>query len=128
MWGRTQTLAITSSNDVASKSTYISFQKEATDGSALVVTAKDSAGNSNSTLMIVDVNQASSHNIANYDLTNFDISTIDLQSPVATQVTPTEQQVLALSSLSDTVKVYGTKEDSLFRQVQARSFGRGHAR
>ena len=106
-------MAVTSSNDAVSKSTYISFQKEVPDGSALVVTAKDSAGNSNSTLMIVDVNQASSHNIANYDLTNFDISTIDLQSPEATQVTLTEQQVLALSSLSDTVKVYGTKEDSL---------------
>ena len=111
--GGTQSLAITSSNDAVSKSTYISFQTEVPDGSALVVTAKDSAGNSNSTLMIVDVNQASSHNIANYDLTNFDISTIDLQSPEATQVTLTEQQVLALSSLSDTVKVYGTKEDSL---------------
>ena len=111
--GGTQSLAITSSNDAVSKSTYISFQTEVPDGSALVVTAKDSAGNSNSTLMIVDVKQASSHNIANYDLTNFDISTIDLQSPKATQVTLTEQQVLALSSLSDTVKVYGTKEDSL---------------
>ena len=111
--GSAQSLHITSSNDTANSRTYIDFQTPVPDGSTLVVTAQDDAGNSNGTLMILDVGIGSSHDLSGFDLDAYEITVIDLQSAEATEVTLTEEQVLGLSSLSDTVKVYGHDNDSL---------------
>ena len=111
--GSAQSLHITSSNDTANSRTYIDFQTPVPDGSTLVVTAQDDAGKSNGTLMILDVGIGSSHDLSGFDLDAYEITVIDLQSVEATEVTLTEEQVLGLSSLSNTVKVYGNDDDSL---------------
>ena len=111
--GSAQSLHITSSNDTANSRTYIDFQTPVPDGSTLVVTAQDDAGKSNGTLMILDVGIGSSHDLSGFDLDAYEITVIDLQSVEATEVTLTEEQVLGLSSLSNTVKVYGNDNDSL---------------
>ena len=111
--GSAQSLHITSSNDTANSRTYIDFQTPVPDGSTLVVTAQDDAGKSNGTLMILDVGIGSSHDLRGFDLDAYEITVIDLQSVEATEVTLTEEQVLGLSLLSNTVKVYGNDNDSL---------------
>ena len=111
--GTAQSLQITSSDDTVNSRTYIDFQTPVPDGSTLVVTAKDSAGNSNSALRILDVGSGSSHDLTGFDLDAYEITAIDLRSAKATEVTLTEEQVLGLSSLSDTVKVYGHDSDKL---------------
>ena len=111
--GSAQSLHITSSNDTANSRTYIDFQTPVPDGSTLVVTAQDDAGKSNGTLMILDVGIGSSHDLSGFDLDAYEITVIDLQSVEATEVTLTEEQVLGLSLLSNTVKVYGNDNDSL---------------
>ena len=111
--GSAQSLHITSSNDTANSRTYIDFQTPVPDGSTLVVTAQDDAGNSNGTLMILDTGSGSSHDLKGFNLDGYEITAIDLQSAKPTEVTLTEEQVLGLSSLSNTVKVYGNDDDSL---------------
>ena len=78
-----------------------------------MVTAQDDAGNSNGTLMILDTGSGSSHDLKGFNLDGYEITAIDLQSAKPTDVTLTEEQVLGLSSLSNTVKVYGNDDDSL---------------
>ena len=111
--GTGQSLQITSFDDTVNSRTYIDFQTPVPDGSTLVLTAKDSAGNSNTALMILDVGSGSSHDFTGFDLDAYEITAIDLQWGEATEVTLTEEQVLGLSSLSDTVKVYGNAGDKL---------------
>ena len=111
--GSVQSLQITSSNDTVNSRTYIDFQTPVPDGSTLVVTAQDSAGNINSTLMFLDVGTASSQNLSGYDLDAYEITVIDLHSAESTEVTLTEEQILGLSTLSNTVTVHGHDGDSL---------------
>ncbi len=106
-------MQITSSDDTVNSRTDIDFQTPVPDGSTLGVTAKDSAGNSNSALMILDVGSGSSHDLTGFDLDAYEITAIDLEWGDDTEVTLTEEQVLGLSSLSDTVKVYGNAGDKL---------------
>ena len=111
--GTAQSLQITSFDDTVNSTTNITFTTAVPDGSTLVVTAKDSAGNSNSALMILDVGSGSSHDLTGFDLDAYEITAIDLEWGDDTEVTLTEEQVLGLSSLSDTVKVYGHAGDKL---------------
>ena len=111
--GSAQSLQTTSLNDTGKSRTYLDFQTPVPDGSTLVVTAKVSVGNTNSTLMFLDVGTTSSQNLSGYDLDAYDITVIDLQSAKDTEVTLTEEQILGLSTVSNTITVRGHDDDSL---------------
>ncbi|SLN65940.1 hypothetical protein ROG8370_03059 [Roseovarius gaetbuli] len=83
------------------------------DGSQLVVTATDPAGNAASTYVVLDETSTSVVNIANPNLAAFDIETIDLRFGDQSQLTLSEAQVLALSGNSDRVLVQGGGDDHL---------------
>ncbi|WP_297769624.1 Ig-like domain-containing protein [uncultured Roseovarius sp.] len=83
------------------------------DGSQLVVTSTDEGGNTASTYVVLDETSTSVVNIANPNLGAFDIETIDLRFGDQSQLTLSEEQVLALSGNSDTVLVQGGTDDQV---------------
>ena len=83
------------------------------DGSHLVVTSTDTAGNSSATYLVPDEVNTSSVNLDNPDLAGLGIETIDLQFADRAELTVTEEQILALSDTSDTLLVEGGTDDTL---------------
>ncbi|MFZ5964743.1 Ig-like domain-containing protein [Thalassococcus sp. BH17M4-6] len=92
--------------------TSLAFTQNVPDGSHLVITATDTAGNSSGTYLVVDDTTTSVVDMtAAGTLGQFQIETIDLQFAEDSQLTITEAQLLALSSNSDTVTVEGGVDD-----------------
>ncbi len=83
------------------------------DGSQLIVTTTDAAQNTSSTYVVLDEVATSVVDPANPDLAGFQIETIDLRFGDNSEMTITEQQLLALSDNSDTLTVEGGADDTL---------------
>ena len=84
------------------------------DGSQLLVTSTDQAGNASTTYLVLDEVNASDVDLANPALDGFNVETIDLSSRGASgELTITEEQLLALSDNSDTLTVRGGGDDKL---------------
>ncbi|MFO7769904.1 MAG: Ig-like domain-containing protein [Roseovarius gahaiensis] len=84
------------------------------DGSQLLVTSTDQAGNASSTYLVLDEVNATDVDLANPALNGFNVETIDLSSRGASgELTITEEQLLALSDNSDTLTVRGGGDDKL---------------
>lgn len=84
------------------------------DGSQLLVTATDQAGNASTTLLVLDEVDATDVNLSNPALDGFNIETIDMSSRGASgELTITEEQVLALSDNSDTLTIRGGGDDQV---------------
>ncbi|MCR8549397.1 Ig-like domain-containing protein [Salipiger sp. P9] len=96
--------------------TAYSFKDVVPDGSHLVVTATDDAGNLSGTYLVVDDTTTSevtmTGQLANA-LSEFNIETIDLQFAEESALTITEAQLVALSSHTDTLTVEGGSDDSV---------------
>ncbi|WP_372835958.1 Ig-like domain-containing protein, partial [Puniceibacterium confluentis] len=94
--------------------TSYAFARNVPDGSHLVITATDAAGNSSGTYLVVDDTTTSVVDMsAASTLGQFQIGSIDLQFAEDSQLTITEAQLLALSSNSDTVTVSGGADDTV---------------
>ena len=83
------------------------------DGSQLIVTASDAAGNASSTYVVLDETSTSVVNIANPNLQGFQIEAVDLRFGDQSQLTVTEAQVRGLSDVSDTLVVHGGSDDTV---------------
>jgi len=83
------------------------------DGSHLVVTSTDAAGNSSATYLVPDEVNTSSVNLDNPDLAGLGIETIDLTFADRAELTVTEDQIRALSDTTDSVVVEGGTDDTL---------------
>lgn len=84
------------------------------DGSQLLVTSTDQAGNASTTYLVLDEVNASDVDLSNPALDGFNIETIDLSSRGASgELTITEEQLLALSDNSDTLVVKGGADDKV---------------
>lgn len=83
------------------------------DGSQLVVTSTDDAGNTSSTYLVLDETSTNTVDAGNSNLAQFDIETIDLRFGDQSQLTITEAQITALSENSDQVVVRGGTDDSV---------------
>ncbi|MCR9113012.1 MAG: hypothetical protein NXH84_07065 [Rhodobacteraceae bacterium] len=83
------------------------------DGSQLVVTSTDDAGNTSSTYLVLDETSTNTVDAGNPNLAQFDIETIDLRFGDQSQLTITEAQITALSENSDQVVVRGGTDDSV---------------
>lgn len=84
------------------------------DGSQLLVTTTDQAGNASTTYLVLDEVNATDVDLSNPALNGFNVETIDLSSRGASgELTITEEQLLALSDNSDTLTVRGGSDDTL---------------
>lgn len=96
--------------------TSYAFDSVVPDGSHLVVTGTDAAGNTSGTYMVVDDTQTSEVRMTDdlsTTLSQFQIETIDLQFAEDSQLEISEAQLLALSSNTDTLVVQGGVDDSV---------------
>jgi hypothetical protein len=96
--------------------TSYAFTQIVPDGSHLVIAATDDAGNTSGTYLVVDDTRTSevamTDALAN-TLSGHQIGTIDLQFAEDSHLTITEDQILALSSTTDTLVVQGGVDDSV---------------
>ncbi|MDU8927485.1 Ig-like domain-containing protein [Alisedimentitalea sp. MJ-SS2] len=83
------------------------------DGSHLVVTSSDDAGNMSATYLVLDESSTSVVDLSNPNLGDLQIEAIDLQFAEDSQLTVTEAQIVALSDNSDTVVIHGGVDDTV---------------
>ncbi|MEZ5713935.1 MAG: Ig-like domain-containing protein [Paracoccaceae bacterium] len=93
--------------------TIYGFTPTVPNGSHLVVSAEDAAGNLTSTYLVLDDTSTSVVDMANPNLGALNIETIDLQFAEDSQLTITEDQLLALSGNSDQVLIQGGGDDTV---------------
>lgn len=90
------------------------FSSDVPDGSHLVVTATDDAGNLSGTYVVLDDETTSSSVVLdNPGLGNYNIESIDLSFAEEAQLTLTEASLLALSQNSNEVQISGGSDDSV---------------
>ena len=83
------------------------------DGSQLIVTNTDDAGNASSTYVVLDEVTTSVVDMSNGNLGDFQIETVDLRFGDHSEMTITEEQLLALSDNTDTLVVEGGSDDTV---------------
>ncbi|WP_299793372.1 Ig-like domain-containing protein [uncultured Marivita sp.] len=94
--------------------TAYSFSNPVPDGSHLVVTATDSAGNSSGTYIVVDNSKTAQENVTLAgSIGNREIDTIDLDFIDGATLTITDAQIVAMTGEENTVKVLGNNDDAL---------------
>ncbi|SHH95473.1 Ig-like domain-containing protein [Marivita hallyeonensis] len=100
-------------NSFTGETTY-SFNQVVPDGSHLVVTATDSAGNSSGTYVVVDDPNTSQSNVTlAANIGGKKIDAIDLEFTEEASLSITEAQIVALTGQDNTVKVLGNSDDSV---------------
>jgi len=100
-------------NTYTGETTY-SFNQVVPDGSHLVVTATDNAGNSTGTYVVVDDPNTSQSNVTLAgNIGGKKIDTIDLEFTEEAGLTITEAQIVAVTGEDNTVKVIGNNDDSV---------------
>uniref|UniRef100_UPI003F6CDDA4 beta strand repeat-containing protein n=1 Tax=Sulfitobacter sp. TaxID=1903071 RepID=UPI003F6CDDA4 len=88
------------------------FTTDVPDGSDLIVTATDAAGNSSGTYLALDDESANTQlGLTNPNLAQFNIETIDLQFAEEAQLTITEAALVNLSSNTNTLVINGHSDD-----------------
>ncbi|PIE12274.1 MAG: hypothetical protein CSA70_10300 [Rhodobacterales bacterium] len=93
--------------------TTFGFDPAVPDGSHLVVTSTDDAGNSSGTYLVLDDTSTSVVDMSNSNLGNMQIEAIDLQFAEDSQLTITEAQLTNLSTNSDSVVIHGGHDDTV---------------
>lgn len=93
--------------------TNVFFGQTVPDGSHLVVSHTDDAGNTAGTYLVVNESGTAEVTAGNPALGDHQIEAIDLSFAENSHLTITEAQLLSLSSHTDTVKVYGGSDDSV---------------
>ena len=83
------------------------------DGSELIVTNEDDAGNASSTYVVLDETTTTVVDAGNPNLSSFNIDEIDLRFGDNSELTLTEAQIKALSENSDQVVVRGGADDTV---------------
>jgi hypothetical protein len=90
------------------------FNQVVPDGSHLVVSATDNAGNRSGTYVVVDDPDTNQSNVtvAN-NLSQYEIKAIDLEFSDQATLTITEAQIVALANQTNDVKVFGNSDDAV---------------
>ena len=94
--------------------TNFSFNSEVPDGSHLIVSSTDSAGNASGTYVVLDDESANSGvDMSNASLGNYQIETVDLQFAEEAHLSITEAQLVGLADGTDTLTVKGGGDDEV---------------
>jgi hypothetical protein len=105
--------ASTLDNDFLNETNFY-FSSDVPDGSDLIVTATDAAGNSSGTYLALDDESANTQlGLTNPNLGNYNIETVDLQFAEEAQLTITEAALVNLSSNTNTLVVNGHNDDTV---------------
>jgi hypothetical protein len=83
------------------------------DGGHLIVTDTDSAGNSNSTLFVLDDEGDNDFAVGNANLTGFNVGEIELTLAEDTDLTLTTQDIVDLSDNDNRLVIHGSDDDSV---------------
>jgi hypothetical protein len=96
-------------------SNFYDFETNVPDGSNLVVSATDAAGNTTGTYVALDPGSAGVQNISlsTPGLNDFNIETIELGNVEDGQLTIDEELLLALSANSNTLQINGGQDDTV---------------
>jgi hypothetical protein len=109
----TEVQADTLDNDFLNETNFY-FNSDVPDGSDLIVTATDAAGNFSGTYLALDDESANTQlGLTNPNLANFNIETVDLQFAEEAQLTITEAALVNLSSNTNTLVVNGHNDDTV---------------
>ncbi len=114
--GAVQDLNYTTTEDQAFGEVNYRFTSPVSDGSDLVVTAQDAAGNSTSTLFVLENEDDPSVNLENAGLSGFDVEAVDLQFASDADVVITADLVKELSENSDELTIHGGADDQVTMQ------------
>lgn len=83
------------------------------DGTNLIVTAEDAAGNTSSTLVLFEDNASENGTIDHGGLSGVNVDALDLEYAANTDITLTEADILALSGNSDALTIRGGSDDTV---------------
>ncbi|MEB8386835.1 Ig-like domain-containing protein [Rhodobacteraceae bacterium KMM 6894] len=83
------------------------------DGSQLIVTSTDDAGNASGTYVVLDETRSSVVDMGNANLGDFQIETVDLRFGDRSDLTLTKEMIEGLSDASDTLVVHGGADDTV---------------
>lgn len=103
---------ITSTNAALGEINY-NFTKPIPNGSHLVITSTDDAGNNTSTLFVLEEPLTNTVDVRNAGLDGFNIEAIDLQFADDSQLTLTVADLEALSQTSNSLTVHGSVDDTV---------------
>lgn len=94
--------------------TNFQFQTDVPDGSHLVVSSADAAGNTVGTYVVLDDESANSTvDLGNPALGNYQIEAVELQFAEEANLTITEAQLLGLSDSTNTLTIHGGSDDTV---------------
>ena len=93
--------------------TEFTFSTPVPDGTHLVVTSEDTAGNASSTLVVLEDNAVNSGTMDHAGLSQFNVDALNLDYASDVSLTLTEADIQALSGNSDTLTVHGGADDIL---------------
>lgn len=99
--------------DTGSRTIY-DFSETVPNGSHLVVTSEDNAGNTRGTVLVLEDGAAGTQvDMANPNLGAMNVDTIQLEFAEDAELTLTEADIVALSAETNTVKVTGGNDDQV---------------
>ncbi len=93
--------------------TEFTFSTPVPDGTHLVVSSEDTAGNASSTLVVLEDNAVNSGTMDHAGLSQFNIDALNLDYAADVSLSLTEANIKALSGNSDTLTVHGGADDTL---------------
>jgi len=111
--GSVQDLDYTVAENQAFGEVDFGFSSPIPDGSHLVVTAEDDAGNEASTLFVLEETGTDVVDIANPGLAGFEVEAVDLQFAEDSQLTLTAEQLEGLSDNSNELTIHGGSDDTV---------------
>lgn len=98
---------------LAGDQSFFSLNPAAQDGTNLVISGQDDAGNRSDTLLVVDDNATNAGTVDHASIGNFQIQGIELDYAADVNLTLTESQIRELSDTSDTLTIHGGADDTL---------------
>lgn len=93
--------------------TMFAFNPVVADGTHLVVSAQDDAGNVSDTMIVLDDNATNAGTLDHAQTGNFQIEALELDYASDTSLTLTEAQIRDLSDTSDTLTIHGGSDDQV---------------
>ena len=93
--------------------TEFTFNTPISDGTNLVVSREDAAGNESSTLVVLEDGAGNTTTIDHAGLGSFDIQALNLDYGDTVGLVLTEAQIQSLSGSSDTLTIHGGSDDTL---------------
>lgn len=93
--------------------TEFTFGTPISDGTNLVITRTDDAGNSASTVVVLEDDATTGSTIGHAGVSNFDVAALDLEYSEDANLVLTEAQIKALSDGTNTLTIHGGMDDTV---------------